>query len=258
MCGRPLLCGLSIALALCASTAAAQSSASQTPTIGEWHAELVPYLWASGIDGQVGVLNRTADFDASFRNVLDHLHFAAMSMADVNRNHFVAFADAIYTDVRGSRATPGPLFSSVNPEQRLFILTPAAGYRFVITDDASLDVIAGIRVWHTRSELQFQPGLLPAVDVEESRGWVDAIGGARTRITLPNNWYVNAYGDFGGGGSNFTYQLLATLGIDFHRRYAVNLGYRYLSVDFTKNTFILGTALKGPIVGFTFKFRREP
>jgi len=247
------ICGVAVALALCASPAFAQSSSTRTST-GEWQVELVPYLWGSGVDGQVGVLNRTADVDASFRNVLDHLHFAAMGMADVHRDHFVAFTDAVFTDVRGQRATPGPLFSAVNPQQKLFILTPAAGYRFDITADASLDVIAGVRVWHTRSELQFQQGVLPALDVEDSRGWVDAVGGARTRITLPNNWYVNAYGDFGGGGSDFTYQLVGTLGIDFHRRYAVNLGYRYLSVDYDKNTFLLDTALKGPILGFTFKF----
>jgi hypothetical protein len=248
-----LICGLAITVALCASTASAQSSSTQAPT-GEWQVELVPYLWGSGVDGQVGVLNRTADFDASFANILNHLHFAAMGMADVHRDHVIAFTDAIYTDVRGQRATPGPLFSAVNPQQRLFILTPAAGYRFNITSGASIDVIGGIRFWHTRSELEFQPGVLPGVDVEASRGWVDAIGGVRSRVMLPKNWYLNAYGDFGGGGSDFTYQLLATAGIDFHRRFAVSFGYRYLSVDYDKNTFLLDTALKGPIGGFTFKF----
>jgi hypothetical protein len=67
---------------------------------------------------------------------------------------------------------------------------------------------------------------------------------------------LNAYGDFG-GGSGFTCQLLATAGVDFHRRFAISLGYRYLSVDYEKNTFLLDTALKGPIGGFTFKFQRE-
>ena len=250
---QQLICGLAITLALCTSTASAQSSPPQTST-GEWQFELVPYLWGSGLDGQVGVLNRTADVDASFWNILNHLHFAAMGMADAHRDQFVVLTDAIYTDVRGQRATPGPLFSSVNPQQRLFILTPEAGYRIRNTDDASIDIIGGIRFWHTRSELQFQPGVLPALDVEDSRGWVDVIGGVRARKTLPNDWYLNAYGDLGAGGSDFTFQLLGTVGIDLRQRYAVTLGYRYLSVDYDKNAFLLDAALKGPIAGFTFKF----
>jgi len=247
------LCGLAITLALSGRTVSAQSNPPQPPAEG-WQFELVPYLWGSGINGQVGVLGRTADVDASFANILDHLHFAAMGMADAHRNQLVVFTDAIYTDVRGQRATPGPLFSSVDPQQRLFILTPAAGYRITDTADTSIDIIGGIRFWHTRSELQFQPGVLPALHVEDSRGWVDAIGGVRARRTLSNRWYLNGYGDLGAGGSDFTYQLLGSVGIDLHERYAIVLGYRYLSVDYSKNTFLLDTAMKGPVAGFTIRF----
>jgi hypothetical protein len=76
-----LICRLAFAFSAHGSAVSAQSSASQAPT-REWQVALVPYLWAMAFDGQVGVLNRTADVDASFANILDHLHFAAMGMAD--------------------------------------------------------------------------------------------------------------------------------------------------------------------------------
>ena len=40
---------------------------------------------------------------------------------------------------------------------------------------ASVDMLGGIRYWHLKTELQFQPGLLPGIDVQDSRGWVDGI-----------------------------------------------------------------------------------
>jgi hypothetical protein len=86
-----------------------------------------------------------------------------MGMADARLGHFVVLADGLYTDVRDERATPGPLFSSVNPQQKLFIGTPEAGYRFLDTSNASLEIVGGIRVWHLNSALQFQAGLLPSV-----------------------------------------------------------------------------------------------
>src|SRR4030095_3823771 len=109
----------------------------------DWQFEVVPYLWGSGIDGPVGVGSRTADLDASFSNILSHLHFAAMGLADARRDKLVVLTDVIYTDLRGHRATPGPLFSSVDPQQRLFILTPAAASRLLAPEDSSLDGVWG-------------------------------------------------------------------------------------------------------------------
>jgi hypothetical protein len=85
--------------ALCALLAAAGASAQ------EMELEVVPYLWGSGIEGPVGIGNRTADVDASFSNILSHLHFAAMGLADARRDKFVVLTDVIYTDLRGQRAT---------------------------------------------------------------------------------------------------------------------------------------------------------
>ena len=128
---RVFVFGVVASVMLCASEMSAQSVSPQPSA--DWQFEFVPYLWGSGMEGEVGIGNRTADVDASFRNILSHLHFAAMGLTEVRRDRMVALTDLIYTDLRGQHATPGPLFSSVNPEQKLFILTfgrrrPACGH----------------------------------------------------------------------------------------------------------------------------------
>jgi hypothetical protein len=57
-----------------------------------------------------------------------------------------------------------------------------------------------------------------------------------------------------GGGSDFTYQIVGTANLNLHERYALKLGYRYLKVDYDKDNFLMDIAMKGPIVGFSFKF----
>ncbi len=240
----------SVASAQTASAAAQTASQSSTP---DWQFELVPYLWGSAIDGDVGIGNRTANVDASFSNILKHLHFAAMVLGEVRRENLVVLADALYTDLRGQRATPGPLVSSVRPEQRLFILTPEAGYRVLDTDGSSIDALGGIRYWHLKSELEFRAGVLPSIEMQASRNWVDAIVGVRARRALPGESWVSAYGDVGGGGSGLTYQLLGTVGMDIGAHYAVSFAYRYLKVDYDKDRVLLDTAMQGPLFGFTFK-----
>src|SRR5262245_1077333 len=54
-----------------------QAAGSQPSSEG-WQFQIIPYRWGTSIDGRVGVGDRTADVDASFSNILDHLHFAFM------------------------------------------------------------------------------------------------------------------------------------------------------------------------------------
>ena len=246
---RVFVVGVVASVMLCASDISAQSAPQPADN---WQIEFVPYLWGSGINGDVGIGSRSANIDASSRNILSHLDFAFMAVVEARRDRLVTLTDFFYTDLAGHRATPGPLFSSVHPEQKLVILTTEGGYRLVNTDGGTVDLVGGLRFWGLNSELQFGAGVLPGVDFDINRNWVDAIAGLRAKLGL-GNWWVSAYGDFGGGGSDRTYQLAGTGGLDFHRRYAILVGYRYLKVDYDSDDVLFDNTLKGPLFGFTIK-----
>jgi hypothetical protein len=241
-----------LCLISCASDATAQSLSPGALSEGNEY-RVTPYLWGAGLVGQLGIGNRTADVDASFSNILDHLHMAAMGLADARWNKFVAAGDVLYIDLRGQRATPGPLFSGVDPQQKLLIVTPEAGYRVFANNSSSVDIVGGIRFWRLDSELAFRPGVLPGVDVQAAKNWVDGIGGARVTHYVNSNVWVTAYGDVGAGGSNSTYQLAGMVNWAFHRRLSLIGGYRYLKVDYDKDV-LLDASMKGPLFGLTIKF----
>ena len=83
-----------VAVVMLGASRASAQSATPTSSPEDWQVEVVPYLWGSGIDGPVGVGSRTADLDASFCNILSHLHFAAMGLADARRDKLVVLTDA--------------------------------------------------------------------------------------------------------------------------------------------------------------------
>jgi hypothetical protein len=251
--GRLLTLGLVAGLFWGTPKATAQSVSPESPSEGHQY-QVTPYLWGSGLVGQLGIGNRTADVDASFSDILDHLHIAAMVVADARWNRIVAATDLIYIDLRGERATPGPLFSSVNPQQKLLILTPEGGYRVVATDSTSLDIVGGIRYWHLNNELMFKAGALPDVDLQASRGWVDGIVGARVKRTFLTNFSASAYGDVGAGGSTSTYQIAGIIGWDFHEHVGLIAGYRYLKVKYDQKDVLLDVSMKGPLLGVTIRF----
>src|SRR5262249_1035130 len=157
---------IAIWLLLLVPRVSGQSTPSQPASEG-WQFRLTPYFWGASVNGRGGIGDRTAEGDASVANIFDHLHFALMGFPDATwNNKVVLLTDALYTDLRGHHATPGPLFSSVTPNQKLFLLTPEAGYRMLDNEKMSLDIVGGIRYWHHNTELQFQPGLLPGTDVQ--------------------------------------------------------------------------------------------
>jgi hypothetical protein len=246
-----LLC-LIVGLLLNAPETSAQS-ASQGSSEG-WRFQAIPYFWGSDFKGRVGIGDRSADVDASFSDIFEELNFAVMGTFQAKRDRFVTLADVMYLNLSDEKATPGPLFSSVDAIQRTFIFGPQAGYRLVGSESAFMDVLGGIRFWHVNGELKFATGLLPGIDVEGDRNWVDGIFGLRGSYPLSSTWYISGYGDIGGGGSNLTYQILGTAGANIGERYAIVFGYRRLDVNYNKDRFLFDNAMGGPIVGFAIKF----
>jgi hypothetical protein len=215
---------------------------------------LTPYLWGSGFKGRVGIGDRSADVDASFSDILRELNFGFMGTLEADRDKFVTATDLMYMNLSDEHATPEPLFSGVNVVQKSFILSPEAGYRIVGSEAAFLDVLGGIRWWHVTGELHFEPGRLREIEVSDSRNWVDGIFGLRGKADLSPTWYVSGYGDIGGGGSNLTYQIRGIAGANIGSRSALVFGYRYLNVVYNKDEFLFDTGMRGPVIGFTFKF----
>jgi hypothetical protein len=246
-----LLC-LMMCVLLIVPEADAQPATPAPPSEG-WRFQLIPYLWGSDFKGRIGIGDRSAGVDASFSDILSELNFAFMGNFQANRDRFVTATDLIYLNLSDERATPGPLFSSVDAIQRSFILAPVAGYRIAGSENAFVDVLGGIRFWRVNGELKFASGLLPDVNVEGNRKWVDGIFGLRGRTHLSPAWFINGYADIGGGGSNLTYQFLGTMGANIGQRYAIVFGYRHLKVNYNKDQFLFDNAMGGPIVGFAIK-----
>jgi hypothetical protein len=137
---------------------------------------------------------------------------------------------------------------------KTFTLQPSVGFRLIGGDGGSLDVFGGIRYWHLSTNIEFRAGVLPAATLDENKNWVDAIGGLRARGRLSEKWYIVGYGDLGGGGSEFTYQLYGGLGVNVNRIMSFVFGYRYLKVDYRQDGFVYDTGLRGPVIGGGFRW----
>lgn len=247
---------VTVSTATVKSTSSPETPAPQTVDPDKWQFQVSPYFWLAGLHGTGGVVNRTTQVDESFSDVFDALNFAFMGTFEARKGKFISLTDLEYVSVSDEKATPGPLFSTVDAGFKTFIFDPEVGYRLVENSakGASLDVLGGARIWRVKTDFEFGAGILPATRIEASRSWVDAVGGLRGKMALSPKMFLTGKFDLGGGGSKFTWQVFAGAGYNVNPKIALIFGYRVLDVNYDKNNFVFDMNQRGPIVGLGFRF----
>jgi len=222
----------------------------------KWEFSVAPYAFFAALDGRVGVVGQTAQVDASFSDIFKNLDFAAMGAFEARKGKWSFVGDAMYMSLSGKRVTPSPFFGDIDVEVKEFIFAPVVAYRVLKVERGHIDLLGGARVWHVKSHLTFQPRILPLVDVEGSKNWVDPIVGARGVASLSPRVFFTGRFDVGGFGinSDFTGQAFGGIGYQLKPRVALIGGYRYLRVDYVNEGFIFKTAMSGINVGAKFDF----
>jgi hypothetical protein len=89
---------------------------------------------------------------------------------------------------------------------------------------------------------------------------VDPIAGLTLRTTPDRPVQLRVYTEVGGFGlgSDFTWQIFPTVGIKLTKSATLDLGYRWLDLDYASgegnNEFGYDVLTQGPVLGFSFRF----
>ena len=227
----------------------------QGTTTPGWQVSIAPYFFLASLDGTVGVVGQRAEGNASFRDLFRNLDFAIMGQVEARKGNWSILGDAMYMSLSGKKVTPSPFFGDIEVEVKETIIEPAVAYRVFKGERSSIDLLGGVRFWHVKPHIVFQPRILPLVDVEESKNWADPIVGARGTVGLSPRTFLLGRFDVGGFGakSDFTGQAFGGAGFQVKPRIALIGGYRYLRVDYVNEGFIFRTAMSGIMLGAKFR-----
>lgn len=245
-----------VSVSASAQTDSNPTSNSQTTPSEEWEFSVTPYVFFSGLKGTIGVQQQTAIVNARFPDIFRNLDFALMGTFEARKGNWIILTDAMYMSLSGKRVTPSPFFSDIDVEVKETIIDPEIGYRVVRRERGAIDLLAGVRIWHVKPHLTFQPRILPLVDVEESKNWADPVVGVRGIANLSPRVFVTGKFDIGGFGvgSDFTGQAFGGAGFQLKPRIALIGGYRYLRTDYSNEGFVFRTTMNGIVLGAKFKF----
>jgi len=213
----------------------------------DWEFMLAPYLWASGIEGDVAVLGQPAEVDQSFSDIVDVLDGGVLLHFEAAHEKWTILSDLVFLDLGVGLETPS---GELDYEQWIVEGAGAYGVR------ENVDFLFGARYIRLDAELRFS-GL--ALNPQRDRSWIDPFVGLRW-ATLGERWGFSLRGDIGGFGveSDLTWQLRATGTYRFSDRVFLGFGFRVLDHDFEDGAglsrFVYDLTLSGTEIGVGFNF----
>ncbi len=260
---------------LCAVQAQEQAvpdiSADKVFAEDDWHFQLTPYVWFTGVDAdtQVGALQSEVNVD--FSDIVDQFNvWGAMGRFEAQHDRLTLFVDGMYTSVdRDETFSQGPVSVQLNADFKLSTVELGATYelfdhRFDNRDTGlRLEALGGGRYTYYKSTLG-AVGLGPfglSRNIGGSADWVEPFVGARARFDLTDTLAIRAYGDIGGfdvGEADLSWKARVLLDWQLSDNLSLLGGYQAYGLDFQEGSgrgrIGFDGVFHGPIFGIGIRF----
>lgn len=256
--------GLIISCVLLAGTSAPANAKSAE----SWDWLFAPYIWGPSAKLDFTVNNDPViAAEASFHDLLDKTDFFGALHFEGQCEHAGFLVDALYLDLGGDQTTTArpPLPGGTQTTMDLTIgVYEAAGFYRVPGKARGLDLLFGARMYDYRSRLD---ATIPP-PISASRSWstdknlIDAFGGVRYMTPIGKRWDFTFRGDVGTGGSDLSWNAIASFGVRLGKTELCNLrfGWRQMELDVTDDDHPLNVETEsdltftGPFLAFALKF----
>jgi opacity protein-like surface antigen len=249
---RSLIPALFAVLLACPAPASAQQRAEG------WQFALTPYIWFSGISGDVTIPQGASEsFSADFGDIFSDLKFAAMGTFEARNGRFSLVFDLFYVNLQQGFNSPNSIaVSGGDVRTRTTELSAIAMYRVVEDPSVFVDLGAGIRAWWINTEIQANAGLLAGRSASTSNNLVNGVLAGRLGVRLSDQFALTFYGDVGGFNvsNSMTWQAIASLDWQMTNSLVTRIGWRHIQVDTQNSGTDVDLAFSGPFLGLTYRF----
>ena len=187
----------------------------------EWKVLVEPYLMGAAMNGTTTIRGRQVDIDASASDIFSNLQFGAMGLVVATKGKWGFGTDVIWMSLGTTvRETNVDFDQGAFSFYGLRRLAPAA------------DATFGLRVNTLRGQLTFKT---IGLEGKDDQTWVDPVTGLRLRTPADRLLQLRLYSEIGGfgAGSDFTWHLFPSVAINFTDGFSLNLGYRWLDIDYS-------------------------
>lgn len=205
------------------------------------HFELMPYLIAPGMSGEVTVKGSQQTINASAGDIFSHLQFGFMARTRLSYNRWFAGTDTVYMGLGGANNLVDAGFDQWAAEL-------LGGYQV----KKRIALLGGVRYNSLSANLQFKGPL--GLNPRGAQVWWDPFFGGEGTVPLTKKLNFSARLDIGGFGvgSRIALNSEPLLNYQFNQRFRGTAGWKFLYQDYVNNgqAFEYDVLTQGPIFGF--------
>lgn len=212
----------------------------------DWDWSVTPYVWGTGIQGDMALGALARDVDVEFSEIIDVLSGTALFHVEAARGEHILFGDLVWLQLEPDDgiATIGGV-----AEAELDSTIIELGYA---RDREGLGFEIGLRYWDL--DMEIDPALLPGVAGGDS--WTDVFGGIRNTRELGQSWTMTTRANIGAGGTDLSIGLQLDFARELERGNAIVAGFKLLDIDYESTArgraFLLDAMFLGATAGFRF------
>jgi len=212
----------------------------------EWDWSVTPYVWGTGVQGDMALGALARDVDVEFSEILDVLSGTALFHVEAARGEHILFGDLVWLQLEPDDgiATIGGV-----AEAELDSTIIELGYG---RDRDGLGFEVGLRYWDL--DMEIDPALLPGFSGGDS--WTDVFGGIRNTRELGQSWTMTTRANIGAGGTDLSIGLQLDFARELERGNAIVAGIKLLDIDYESTVrgraFLLDAMFLGATAGFKF------
>jgi hypothetical protein len=208
----------------------------------QWSYEMIPFLWAAGIEGRAGLAGNSVAVDESFQDLAEFVNVGGAMRVLAKRAPVGWFGEASYVELEVDSDTP---LGGVRTSLTSTLAEGGLSYDL----NSALALYGGVRYQQADTKLQF-----PNNRFSDNQSWIDAIVGARWAPVLSDHWILWARADIGGGSSDRVWLAEAGGGYRWGSRWGAYLAYRVLDTDYKNGGFLYDIRQSGLLLGFGIRF----
>ncbi|HXU33925.1 MAG TPA: hypothetical protein VN851_25415 [Thermoanaerobaculia bacterium] len=244
-------------------------SMGKTAHASDWQWSVTPYAWATDVNTDVSINDRQlGEREVEFSDLVDDLDFTAQLHVEGQRGKNGVLFDVFNVQLADDEkriALPAPLSGEAlaDGDVKLTILD-LGGIFNPRGDGEGFSLLYGGRMIDRDLEVgarfDLAPGMTLTRRYEVSETLYDAMLGARYAGRITPRWTYALQADASTGGTKQTWSGLAGVGYSFGNsgRYSFLAGYRYMDVEFEKDTALgnvdADVTLSGFITGLKVAF----
>ena len=223
---------------------------------------IAPYGWLPGISvDQAGSPDSGGGGGISASDILEKTEFVFMFRFEAALRRWGLTLDYITLQLADqtslSARPPFDVSIGIDGDLDLYVTELAAFYR-PTCEPSGVNYLLGVRQISTSKTLLVTPSFAETQRIETDSDVTDVFLGARYVQRFGERWDASIRGDYSFGDSEGTLNLLASVGFRVAGPFAMQLGYRYASIEFEEQvelaTITTEITLDGPYLGFVFRW----